>query len=431
MLGWSEDKPKNRILATSELPIFSMPMSGYSLLKHLVAVLILLLPAVFGPTVAAALEPDEILVVANRNAGRSIGLAKYYMKQRGIPEDRLVALWVTDGETCSRQDYDKKVVPPIRRWLAAHPGAGISCLVTVYGVPFKVAPPEMPNADKPKANKPSAPGKKAESTLKNGNSSDEGKPAPALPTPGASLDSELCLIKAGIYPLEGWQPNPFFIGYQGREVGIDRNDVLMVSRLDGPSSKIVRRIIDDSLAIEARGLVGTAYFDARWPRPTDDRPVEGYAFYDRSIHRASDRVEASGRMPVRRDDRQELFQPGDAPEAALYCGWYSLSRYVDAFTWQPGAVGFHIASGECSTLHNPESRIWCVQMLLKGAAAVIGPVDEPYVQAFPVPEIFFGVLVDGRLTLAECYMLSVPYLSWQMVLVGDPLYRPFGMAVAS
>ena len=54
-----------------------------------------------------------------------------------------------------------------------------------------------------------------------------------------------------------------------------------------------------------------------------------------------------------------------------------------------------------------------------------GPVSEPYLEAFPVPEVFFGLLVEGRLTLAECYALSVPYLSWQMVLIGDPLYRPF------
>ena len=47
--------------------------------------------------------------------------------------------------------------------------------------------------------------------------------------------------------------------------------------------------------------------------------------------------------------------------------------------------------------------MWCKRMLEEGAAAVIGPVDEPYVQAFPVPEIFFGLLVDGYLTLAECY----------------------------
>ena len=31
----------------------------------------------------------------------------------------------------------------------------------------------------------------------------------------------------------------------------------------------------------------------------------------------------------------------------------------------------------------------------------------------------------GKLSLAECYLLSLPYLSWKMVLIGDPLYRPF------
>ena len=46
-------------------------------------------------------------------------------------------------------------------------------------------------------------------------------------------------------------------------------------------------------------------------------------------------------------------------------------------------------------------------------------------QAFPVPEIFFGFLTEGVLTLAECYLVSLPFLSWEMVLIGDPLYRPF------
>ena len=64
-------------------------------------------------------------------------------------------------------------------------------------------------------------------------------------------------------------------------------------------------------------------------------------------------------------------------------------------------------------------------MIEKGIAATAGPVSEPYVQAFPVPEIFFGFLSEGNLTLAECYIISVPYLSWKMVLIGDPLYRPF------
>ena len=62
-------------------------------------------------------------------------------------------------------------------------------------------------------------------------------------------------------------------------------------------------------------------------------------------------------------------------------------------------------------------------MLDKGIAATIGPVGEPYVQSFPMPEIFFDYLTQGHLTLAECYLISLPYLSWKMVLVGDPLYK--------
>jgi len=120
-----------------------------------------------------------------------------------------------------------------------------------------------------------------------------------------------------------------------------------------------------------------------------------------------------------------LFQPGDCPQAAFYCGWYSLGRYLDAFDWVRGAIGFHIASAECSILKEKGSQVWCKRMLEDGVAATIGPVYGPYVQAFPLPEIFFNALIDGYLSLGEAYLISLPFLSWQMVLIGDPLYKPF------
>jgi uncharacterized protein (TIGR03790 family) len=242
----------------------------------------------------------------------------------------------------------------------------------------------------------------------------------------ASFDSELALVLRDDYPLSGWVPNPFFVGY--RNENLSRENILLVSRLDGPTDQIVKRIIDDSIEIEKTGLEGSAYFDARWKRPAENqnkKPKIDYGFYDRSIHLAAERVAKSGRLPVVVNDKSELFKAGECPDAALYCGWYSLAKYVPAFTWQKGAVGFHIASSECSTLKSKNSRVWCKRMLEEGVAATIGPTSEPYVQAFPIPEIFFGLLVDGRLSLAECYALSKPFWSWQMVLVGDPLYRPF------
>jgi len=244
----------------------------------------------------------------------------------------------------------------------------------------------------------------------------------------SSLDSEVALVLEQNYQLSGWVPNPYFLGYRGKKIKNMPRKALMVSRLDGPSSGIVRRIINDSISTEKTGLKGTAYFDARYPRPKEERKGKtrsGYKPYDHSLYLAADRVKKSGRMPVIVNSKPELFRQGECPGAALYCGWYRLARYVDAFEWRPGAIGYHIASSECTTLKGKGSRVWCKMMLEKGVAATLGPVSEPYVQAFPIPEIFFGLLVEGRLTLAECYALSQPFWSWQMVLIGDPLYRPF------
>ena len=150
-----------------------------------------------------------------------------------------------------------------------------------------------------------------------------------------------------------------------------------------------------------------------------------YQQYDRAIHNTARLVQKSRKLPVVLNDQAKLFGPGEAPGAALYCGWYSRANYIDAFTWAKGSVGYHVASSECATLKAPGSKVWCKVMLEKGVAATIGPVWEPYLQSFPSPEIFFGCLLQGRATLAECYGLANPFWSWQQVLIGDPLYRPF------
>ena len=350
----------------------------------LVCLVMLSLPA----SRSMALTPDEVLVVANRNAAKSPGLARFYMEQRGIPGQNLVLLWMTDKETCTREAYDKKAVPPVRRFLKAHPE--IRALVTLFGVPLKIAPPANQPKDK---------------------------------NYGAAFDSELALVNLENYPLNYWQPNPFYLGNRKKELKIAKGDVMMVSRLDAPSAGIVRRMIKDGIKAEKTGLKGTAYFDARWPQPEKGKKLTGYAFYDNSLHKTARFHEKKKILPVKLNHTQDLFQPGQASDAAaLYCGWYSLARYIDAFDWAAGAVGYHMASSECTTLRG-KGNTWCKRMLEEGAAATIGPVGEPYIQAFPVPEIFFNLLTEGYLTLAEAYYVSLPYLSWKMVLVGDPLYR--------
>ena len=58
-------------------------------------------------------------------------------------------------------------------------------------------------------------------------------------------------------------------------------------------------------------------------------------------------------------------------------------------------------------------------------AATLGPVAEPYLFSFPLPDQFFPLLMTGKLTLLEVYFLTVPQVSWMQILIGDPLYQPF------
>lgn len=395
--------------------------------------------------VGAALEPDEVLIIANRQVADSVALAQFYLEKRGIPRENLLIVRTSSAETCSRQEYNQKIAAPVRKYLEQRSKEDrrrpIRCLLLMYGMPLKVAPGST-----------TAKEKLCQLELRQKREEVERKLA-ALPEKSAerqrlraelqqvrddlavqshsrelaAVDSELSLVMAGNYSLAGWLPNPSYLGYRGKEIKKMPDIAYMVARLDGPTPKIVKRLVLDSLAAEKTGLTGTAYFDARWPKPEPEKvqKLQGYGLYDNYIHLAADLVDKKSNLKVVLNDKAELFQPGECPDAALYCGWYRLAHYLDAFDWRPGAVGYHIASGECTTLKSEDNQGWCLGMLRDGVAAVIGPVAEPYVQAFPPPSLFFSLLLDGRFSLAECFALSVPFRSWRLVLVGDPLYRPF------
>lgn len=196
--------------------------------------------------------------------------------------------------------------------------------------------------------------------------------------------------------------------------------VLMVSRLDGPSPQIVRRMIDDALTAEQRGLAGKAYLDARGLKTKDDLGI-----YDQNLRDLASLLRRTTDLQVRLDNRPELFGPRRLPEVMLYGGWYSPRHYVDVFDFVPGAVGWHIASFEAVSLKKPDEQGWCKRLLESGVAATCGPVAEPYLQAFPMPKDFFGLLLTGQFTLAECFAYTNTFNSWMMMLLGDPLYRPF------
>lgn len=239
----------------------------------------------------------------------------------------------------------------------------------------------------------------------------------------ASLDSELSLIYSEDYPLFGWQPNLLHYLFD-RLPG--KRPIMMVSRLAAPSLELAMRLVDTSITVEKEGLQGKVYLDARGIPFTPNPQQRGsYGEYDQSLRDLADRLKTHTTLEVVLDNDQKLFPTGSCPQAALYCGWYSLGAYVDAFQWQPGAVGYHLASIEAVTLRDPHSKAWCPSMLARGVCATLGPVAEPYLAAFPLPDDFFSLLLTGQYTLVEVYYRTTPFTSWQMVLVGDPLYNPF------
>ena len=243
----------------------------------------------------------------------------------------------------------------------------------------------------------------------------------------ASFDSELSLLFWPDYPLAMWQPNPMHYSMHYAMASMpDPPRVLMVSRLAAPTVELAKGLIDTSIAVEKTGLKGKFYLDARGLAYDPKREsAGGYSQYDQSLRALAERLRKHTTLEAVLDNKAELFQPGQCPNAALYCGWYSLAKYVDAFEWVPGAVGYHIASSEAVDLFKPGSTLWCPAMLERGVAATLGPTFEPYLAAFPLPDDFFPMLLTGRYTLAETYYRTTAFLSWAMVLVGDPLYNPF------
>ncbi|MDB5311406.1 MAG: hypothetical protein JWO38_5608 [Gemmataceae bacterium] len=389
-----------------------------------------------------ALEPKDVLVVANKNVPASREVADHYLAKRGVPKDNLILLDLPAAEDISRADFDKKLAGPLREALKDRKDAA-KVILTVYGVPLRVggqAPgpeekkeldaliPELDAARKKVADlekdKAAEPKELAEARSKR-DGLDARRRRLSHDESHAAVDSELMLLWWGTYPLDRWVMNPLYFRASERYRKASA-PVVLTARLDGPSPEVAKRLVDDAVAVEAKGLSGRVVVDARGigfdPKGTDGG--YGYAGYDESFRETAKLFEKTD-LPVTLDDKGELIPAGTAKGVAIYCGWYSLGNFVDSSEFVPGAVAWHLASSEAVTLRDPKSKLWCPSLLRKGVAATLGPVAEPYTVGFPKPAEFFGFLATGEYSLVECYGRSMLFCSWMTVLVGDPLYNPF------
>jgi uncharacterized protein (TIGR03790 family) len=406
-----------------------------------------------------ALGPADVFIVFNKNVRDSREVADYYQTKRGVPAENLIGLDLPDGEDISRADYDKRLLTPLRAALKERKDKA-KVLLTVYGVPLRVGGAQ-PDADEkaeleridpiikrdqeklktldleikvleakvkdmptlaPKLTEIRSERQKLQDSLRE---REQRRRHLAHAESEAAVDSELSLLWWDNYELRRWQINPLYFQVSEKK-RTELPAVVMVSRLDGPTVAIVKRLVDDAIAVEKTGLQGKAYFDARGVRfdPKSDTG-HGYGGYDESLREAAKLLRDTAKLDVTLDDKPALFAEGSCTDCALYCGWYSLANYVRCCKFVKGAVAYHIASSEAVSLRNPKTKLWCKCMLEDGVAATLGPVSEPYTLGFPKPAEFFGFLVSGKYTLVECYYKTELTTSWMTVLVGDPLYNPY------
>ena len=237
----------------------------------------------------------------------------------------------------------------------------------------------------------------------------------------AATDSELSLLKLGYYPRNRWQIS----GLNYRLGGVAGTQLMMVSRLDGPDANLVHDTIVDSLRAELQGLKGKFVIDSRGLQKTGNANDDAYAIYDISLRSLAAIIRQKTTIPLVFDERPEILPAHSAEDVALYCGWYSLANHVPECAFVPGAVGFHVASLEMTSLRDPANNGWVRGLLKDGVAATLGPVSEPYLQSFPLADEFFPLLLTGKLTLAEVFWKTELMNSWRQCLIGDPLYNPF------
>ncbi|MBP6507274.1 MAG: TIGR03790 family protein [Opitutaceae bacterium] len=375
-----------------------------------------------GLLLAGAAENDpavRVIVVANANDPDSLRIARHYAAARNVPVENIIALPMPLTETISWREFVLGVWQPLqdelvnRKWIDAIPmkladgvgrrkyimsGHRISYLVTCRGVPLRIDhDPALVTEVPPLTDREQ------------------------FRTNCGAVDSELSLLAVGNYNINAFVVNPLFLNEHPSS--FEAEQIIKVSRLDGPATGDVLAMIDRTLQAEANGLMGRAYVDLRGPHKQGEAWLESVAQqlddlnFDLDVNRASGTLPASARF--------------DAP--VLYFGWYAGDVNgpfnLPGFRLPPGAIALHIHSYSAHTLRSTTSG-WCGPLIARGASATFGAVFEPYLELMHQPQLLLRMLAKGN-TLGDAAYYSLRCLSWQNIVVGDPLYRPFAVKLSA
>jgi uncharacterized protein (TIGR03790 family) len=385
------------------------------------AALGLLLGPLAAPVRPAAGDPADlarrVIVLANAGSADSVRLARYYAAKRGVPAANIIALPMSAEETIGWPEFIATIYQPLqdqlvaRGWIDAFATTltdrlgrkrygvfthHISYLVVCRGVPLRVSHEPAYFADEPRF------------ALR-----------PEFRTNQGAVDSELTMLAHGTYNINGWVANPLF--RVERPIPFENEPVVKVTRLDGPTEEDALRLVDHALEAERTGLLGRYYVDLRGPHPAGEQwlklSAEQFAAlgFDGDVDRAEGTFPAGARF--------------DAP--VLYFGWYASDlngpMALPGFRFPPGAIALHIHSFSAQTLRSTTAG-WCGPLVARGATATFGNVSEPYLQLTVEPQLLLRGLIMG-MDLGDAAYYAEPALSWQNIVIGDPLYRPFAVTL--
>ena len=371
--------------------------------RTLVAAVLLLLSSGLAFPQSAA----NVLVVANRNAPDSLRVADRYARARGIAQDQVLRLDMPSSEEIEREQFDRAIQTPIATWLYAHAAQDrILYLVLTKGVPLRIR----------------------------GSSGRNGTVA--------SVDSELTLLYRRLTgvaaPVAGAIPNPYFLdrfdAARARLFTHDAFDIYLVARLDGFTVADVEGVIDRGMApsregrilLDQKGGLETAGGDAWLRQAADWLKAAGWG----------DRVVLQSTSQVLTGEKQVLG----------YYSWGSNDPAISArhlgLQFVPGALAAMFVSTDARTFQEPPAD-WNIgpwsdrrrffanspqsltgDLIRDGVTGAAGHVAEPFLDATIRPDILFPAYASG-FNLVEAFYMAMPSLSWQTVVVGDPLCTPF------
>jgi uncharacterized protein (TIGR03790 family) len=350
---------------------------------------------------------DNVLLVLNEASSVSMNVGAYYAQKRGIPQSNILRVKTTADDNISREDFERQIDSPIASWLARNSAQDrILYIVLTKGVPLRVT-------------------------------GTSGKEATT-----ASVDSELTILYRKLIAGQGLPPagpinNPYFLGEtpisQAKQFTHEDQDIYLVSRLDGYDEADIRGLIDRGFApsqegkilLDTKGTITQKGDD--WLENTAD-VLAKMGFKDRIVLEESPKVLTGTKQVLG------------------YYSWGSNDpsirmRHFD-LEFVPGALAGMFVSSDARTFREPPAD-WSVgpwdsketyfagspqslagDLIHDGVTGIAGHVAEPFLEGTVRPDILFPAYLSG-FNLIESYYLAMPYLSWQTIIVGDPLCAPF------